>query len=156
MGVSTDGIFAYGFNLGGDEGGWKVEGAGEWGNWEPTWYDPDGEDSLTEVIERRLLASVGFTETDWQAEGYFKRKKDAEAKLGVSLVRHCSSEYTMYILAACEITASRGDVKTVDFSVLDQQRQGEDWDAKLRQALNALGIVPSQAEPAWLLVSYWG
>lgn len=155
MGVSTDGILVYGYNLGGDEGGWEVAEAGEYGEWEPTWLDEEDPDTVGDA-ERVLLASVGFTEDDWRVDGYFDRKKEAEGRLGVELESYCSGDYPMYLLAAHKIVVKRGYVKTVDFAELDRLRVEQDWDGKLQQALAALGVTPKQTEPAWLLASYWG
>lgn len=158
MGVSTDGILAYGLNLGGADV-WELEGLGEYGEWQPEWavFDEDEYEDMAEAIERRLLAEiVGFTETDWQVEGFFARKEEAEKRLGLELRAHCSGEYTMYILSACSIRASRGYAEPVDLAALEEQRVTEEWDAKLNRAVEALGIVPKQAKPMWLLASYWG
>ena len=68
MGQSTNGILAYGYDLGGEEG-WKLQGLGEYDELPALdWYDPDNEegDDLQSAAERRLLVEIaGFTETDW-------------------------------------------------------------------------------------------
>lgn len=158
MGVSTDGILAYGYNLGGDDSGWEIEQAGEYGDWEPSWIDTDAEEiiDIAVVIEDQLLASVGFTEGDWEVDGYHDRKRDAQTRLGVELKTYCSDNSPMYLLCAHSITAYRGHVKTIGFAELDKQRVEQDWDAKLKRATEALGVTPKQAAPSWLLVSYWG
>lgn len=155
MGVSTDGILAYGFNLGGDEGGWEIAEVDEYGEWTPDWYDEEEEDLVSDA-ETHLLRAAGFTETDYKAEGYYDRKREAGARVGVELVSYCSGEFPMYVLAAHHITAYRGDVKEIDFAALDQKRVDEGWDEKLRAACEALGVTPKQERPKWMLVSYWG
>jgi hypothetical protein len=155
MGQSTNGILAYGYNIGSDEGGWKLEGAGEYGEM-PTveWFDPEAEDGdgFEESAERHMLADIGFTER-WTRgnDGYFDREKAAKARLGVEFESYCSGEYPMYLLAAkgSVTTARRGDCEPVDFTV------NPDWDAKLRAALQVLGITPTQERAQWLLCSYW-
>ena len=154
MGISSDGILVFGYNLGGDESGWEIEQAGEDGEWEPEWVDEDGD--VIDGAEKRLLTAAGFTETDWQADGYHERRREAQARVGVELESYCSGDYPMYLLAAHRITVYRGDVKTIDFAALEAQRVSEDWAGKLRRAVEALGITPKQAEPAWLLASYMG
>jgi len=155
MGVSTDAILAYGYDLGGAADEWKIKETGEYGSLNLPWYDP--EDDATDfgsAVEKRLLAAAGFTETDWKAEGYFERERAALATFGVHLVSHCSRDYPMYILAAHHITSHRGWVGRVDpveMAVL----QG-DADARLARALTALGLTPTQEAPVWLLVSDWG
>lgn len=37
-----------------------------------------------------------------------------------------------------------------------QRPEAEGWDEKLRTALVALGIMPTQGRAQWLLCSYWG
>jgi hypothetical protein len=161
MGQSTNGMLVYGYNLGGGDGPWEVEGVDEYGEWSPSWLnpDPDNEDGGGDVIEdakKVLLASVGFTETDWRADGYFDRQRDAEARLGVEFDSYCSGDYPMWLLAAHVITVYRGDVQEVNFAALEQARTEGDWDTKLAHAIQALGVTPKQERPKWLLVSYWG
>lgn len=153
MGVSTDAMLLYGYDLGSGEE-WKIEGVDQYGVLERAWLGED--DEFSEAAMRVLLASIGFTETDWQVEGFFRRQREAEERLVVSLESHCSDEYPMWVLAAQKVVASRGTALVVDFAELDAQRQAGDWDDKLRAALEALGITPTQAEPCWLLASNWG
>jgi len=157
MGTSTNGILAYGYNLGGDEGGWQIAEAGEYGDWEPPWFpDEDEDNDFMSAAMRVLRASVGFTETDWRADGYFDRQRDADARIGVELESYCSGDYPMWLLAAQVITVYRGDVQHIDFpSLLAAQVEGG-WDTKLAAAVAALGITPKQERPGWMLVSYWG
>lgn len=154
MGQSTNGMLVYGYDLGGPEDGWKVAEAGEYGEWMPSWSTEDS-DIITDA-EKALMASVGFTETDWRAEGYFDREREAKARLGVEFESYCSADYPLWVLAACVITVYRGDAKEVDLAALEAQRTQEEWDAKLAAAVQALGIEPTQDGPRWMLVSYWG
>jgi hypothetical protein len=150
----------YGYHLGGDEDGWLIEGADEYGEFDLNqldWYSE--EDGFIESVERRLLEVVaGFTETDWRADGYPERKAAADATVGVEMESHCSGDYPMYVLAAKVITAYRGDAKVVELpDLVDRSRPGvESWNDKLTAALDALGITPKQQRPEWLLCSYWG
>ncbi len=156
MGNSADGILAYGFNLGGDEGGWEVaEADSEYGEWKPDWYDEDEED-LAGDAEKRLLEVAGFSETDYKAEGYYDRKREAEARVGVELVPYCSFDYPIYVLAAHAITVYQGHAKEIDWAELERQRVSEGWDDKLTAAREALGVTPKQEQPKWLMVSRWG
>lgn len=159
MGQSTNGILAYGYDLGGDEE-WKIAGLGEYGELPPLdWYstDDDGDD-FQSAAERRLLAELAdFTET-WTKdnEGYFDRERKAQARLGVEFDTYCSGEYPMYLLAAKVITVYRGDVKDIDMAALAVEPEMNGWDEKLRAALAVLGITPAQDRAKWLLCSYWG
>ena len=152
MGTSTDAILAYGYDLGDPESGWKVQEADEYGGLTVDWYDEGGD--FMDAVEKRLLAAAGFTETDWQVDGYFQRKREALAIFGVKAVSHCHHDYPMYILAAHSMTAYRESPKTVGLAELLALQ--EDADARLARALEVLGLTPTQESPAWLLASDWG
>lgn len=156
MGQSTNAMLAYGYDLGGEEE-WKVREAGEYGELPALdWYDPDDEDGddFQSAAERRLLASVGFTEQWGERDGYFEREEEAKARLGVEFDTHCSGEYPMFLLATKVITVYRGSVEEIDVAELAQVPA--DWDGKLTAALRALGLTPTQERARWLLCSYWG
>ncbi|MFD5491597.1 hypothetical protein ACFWH4_01315 [Streptomyces sp. NPDC127091] len=159
MGQSTNGMLAYGYDLGGEEE-WKIREAGEYGELpELDWYDPSNEDGdgFQEAAERRLLAELAdFTETDWSADGYFERERAAKARLGVEFDTYCSGDYPMYLLATKVITVRRGSVKHIDMTELAIAPEMNGWDEKLHAALQALGITPTQEKAKWLLCSYWG
>lgn len=160
MGQSTNAVLVYGYNLGGGEIDWLVEEAnGEYGELHLDWFNEDdesGENDFIEAAEKRLLAAAGFTETDWRADGYFARKREAEKGLGVEFESYCSGDYPIYTLAAHVITVHRGDCKQLSLDELARLPRENGWDDKLAGALRTLGLTPKQAEPAWLLVSYWG
>jgi hypothetical protein len=159
MGQSTNGILAYGYDLGGEEGGWKVREAGEYGELTLPWLpDPEAEEDydLEELLERRLLDASGFTETyEDGREGYFGRESAAKAALGVELESYCMGDYPMYVLATKVLTAYRGDCDVIDMAELSRPEILAGWDTKLSAALAALGMTPVQEKPAWLLCSYW-
>ena len=157
MGQSTNAMLAYGYNLGGEED-WKIQGLGEYGEFpELLWLNEDEHD-FQEAAERHLLAELaGFTET-WSSgnEGYHDREREAKARVGVEFDTHCSGDYPMYLLATKVITVYRGDAKSIDMTALAVEPQANGWDEKLRAALTALGITPTQERAQWLLCSYWG
>jgi hypothetical protein len=62
----------------------------------------------------------------------------------------------MYVLAAHVTTVKRGYVEEIDMASLAVEPETNGWDEKLRAALTALGITPTQQQPRWLLCSYWG
>lgn len=159
MSTSTDGILAYGYDLGGSEG-WKIEGLGEYGEMpELAWYDEESDTAdFQDAAERRLLAELaGFTETYGDGhDGYFGREREVKARLGVEFETYCSDSYPMFVLATKVITVYRGSVEHIDMAELVVAPEMNGWDEKLRAALTALGITPVQAKPSWLLCSYWG
>lgn len=145
MGMSTDAMLMYGYDLGSDESGWKVQQLNE-----------DGELTVGDEAESVLLAAVGFTETDWRADGYHERMREAKARIGVTFERHCSADYPEHVIAAHVIKVYRGKSKPIDFAALRAQAAAEDWDGRLASALATLGLKPTQERPQWLLASYWG
>ncbi|MFD7661027.1 hypothetical protein [Streptomyces sp. NPDC059788] len=157
MGQSTDAMLVYGYHLGGGDSGWELEGLGKYGELpELPWYGP--EDDFQTAAERHLLATLtGFTET-WEPgkDGYFQREREARATLGVEFETHCSDRSPMYLLIAVGVTAHRGCATPVGFTQLADEVTRQGADAKLRQALDALGIRPRQRRPGWLLCSWWG
>jgi hypothetical protein len=125
MGVSSDGILVYGYDI---------------GELEDSLYGvvpEDYDDDFREWVEDKLLESVGFTEQDWEAEGYFDRKREAENRLGVEVVVHCSYEYPMYILGikGTITRAWRGSPQLI--ANLDVHTE---WGGTLRDAALLLGI----------------
>jgi hypothetical protein len=157
--MSTNAMLVYGYHLGGPEG-WDIEGAGEYGELpDLAWYNEDAEDGddFQTAAERHLLTVVAkFTETDWRADGYFERSREAKSRLGVEFDTHCSADYPGYLLLAKGITVHRGSVEALDFEALQAEVKAADADTKLRAALDALGIRPTQERAQWLLCSYWG
>lgn len=155
MGVSTDGILAYGYDLG-ESGEQHFVGFDE--DDAPAWLkeDPDDEDTdlkdFGDAAERRLLDASGFTET-WETrigDGYHKRETEAQKALGVQIETHCSGDYPMYLLAAKVITASRGTAEAVDLTLPDNAAERLAW------AVETLGLDVGDQKPRWLLASYWG
>lgn len=158
MGQSTNAMLVYGYHLGGGDG-WELQGLGEYGELPALdWYDPeDAEgDDFQSAAERKLLAEIaGFTER-WSpdVDGYWDREREAKARVGVEFDTHCSGEYPMFLLATKVITVYRGSVKEIDPAT--DLAVEPDWDTKLRAALDALGINPTQEQACWTLCSYWG
>lgn len=139
MGIDSDGILAYGYDLG-------------------ELYDLDTpeeyEGDKTQYIEDLLLKELaGFTDK-WSKgdETFFDRKREAEKQIGVEIILHCSYDYPMYILAAkgSETRAWRGSPKVIKSLVAYQE-----WDDNLNKAKAVLGI-DNLDEPAWILSSIMG
>lgn len=146
MTTSTDGILAYGFDLG-DDFGFDGDDTPDWAT-----EDDDGCIDWAGDAQRALLTATGFTEVyeDGRA-GYFAREREAEAALGVAFVAHCSDEYPMWMLAAAVQHASRGRAEPVDLAA------PENADERLAWAIEVLGLDKfGGRQPAWLLASWWG
>ncbi|MEV7013337.1 hypothetical protein [Streptosporangium sp. NPDC051022] len=157
MGSSPTGILAYGYALGGADG-WNISEVDEYDGIDPTkitWYDEDNGD-FTEQAEKQLLAASGLTETDWRVDGYFARKREAEASLGVEFYGHGYDGGPMYALVTKTITVEWGESKVLDLPALMAAPAEHGWDDKLAAALTVLGITPTQEKPGWLLCAYYG
>jgi hypothetical protein len=137
MGVETDGILAFGYDLGSEDEGWKVREVDEYGGLVGTaWHDPDDEDpdfeaKMADVLER------------------------ADVPGNVTVKTHCSDGSPQFILAAKVITANRGTPVPLDLSALDANAAEQCWGDQLEAAFDALGLTPTQPRPRWLLCSYW-
>lgn len=125
MGVSTDGILVFGIDLGEELPEFLEE-------FEDTWWD------FTDSISG---------ETDYKKRSAFRDK------FPVDLVRYCSYEYPMYILAVngTETTVSRGYVEEIDPQQLTVEAEKI---AALKNFCEEYGI--EYSEPKWLLCSMWG
>jgi hypothetical protein len=149
MTTSTDGILAYGFDLGEYYGfEWDDDTP------RPAWVDSDD----YEAAENALIAANGFTDPEpdfgTDREGWLswsQRRDDAKKALGIEMVMHCSDSCTMWILAAKHYTASRGYPKEVNLDL------PEGADERLAWAVDVLGLYMFEGQqPKWLLASWWG
>lgn len=146
MTTSTDGILAYGFDLG-DDFGFDGDDTPDWAA-----EDDNGRIDWAGDAQRALLTATGFTEVyeDGRA-GYFAREREAEAALGVAFVAHCSDGYPMWLLAASSQTARRGFPEPVDMAL------PAGADERLAWAVETLGLDHLKGrQPTWLLASWRG
>lgn len=155
MGMSVDATLVYGYELGSMED-FKAAERGEYDGPNLPWLGDEDAD-FAEEAEKVLLASVGFTE-EWRAgsDGYFDRKRAAEAQIGVDFEFAGSHDYPGYVLHAKDSKQSVewSEVLVLDPAELSQAR--DEWDAKLSAALTALGITPTQTGPKWLVFPFYG
>ncbi|SFQ31834.1 hypothetical protein [Amycolatopsis rubida] len=159
MGDIAKATLAYGYDLGGDEPGWKVvQTDDDYDQPKVPWHDPETEDeAFMEAAERRLLATLGgFTETDRHADGYRDRKKTAKKSLGVEFVMHGDRDFDCYALATTTIDVQAGDATPVNPAELSDPADLAQRDRRLADALDALGLTPLQDRPRWLLLAYGG
>lgn len=163
MGMSARAHLAYGYDLGSGED-FKAAERGEYGSPQLPWLpvDEDGYtdySDLGEKVEERLLASVGFTE-EWGTgvEGYFDRKRDAEKRVGVELDFSGHHDYAGWVLIAKESERSVewAEAMVLDLDELEGRPTREGWDTKLRDALAALDITPTQVRAKWLVYPTYG
>ena len=180
MGVSTDGILCFGWDLGEpDSYEWahpiyRLMGDDEWEDrlyiahsdvevpanpWDELKGKPD-EWFRGPKVPGAWKPSDSEAYTAWKAQNasaqsaYYAAKREAIAACGFKFVRHCSSEYTMWILAAreSEVSASRGYPRRVDPQEMVADADG--YHFACTQAAEALGIEPPE-DPGYLLASMW-
>lgn len=158
MGITVKAELRYGYNLGDDESGWEfAEVSDDEYSTTPTvdWWNEDG-DGLSEQAEVMLLASVGFTETDWRADGYWDRKRAAQNLLAVEFE---STGYeggrTLLVAKGREYHAYSSDCTELDPAAMGAAAD-EVANKALANALQVLGITPNQTKPMWLLTCYYG
>lgn len=138
MGTSTNGILAYGYDLGEDWGG-----VNEYDRPEPDWYD-DAK-GWEESASHALMKAAGVeTHSHWISDDELLKAT------GVCFDTYCSDRYPMRLLVAKTQTCYRGDADPIDLTLPDNA------DERLAWALGVLGITPKADKPQWLLASYWG
>lgn len=153
MGVSTNGILTYGYDLGGPEH-WFLEGI-EYEELQGTvpWWpkatdeEEEEEEGFADAVVKALCPVFGFEVPKWSWM--------VEQKLPVQVITHCSLDYPMYILSAglTTHTSYQGRARLLNMASLAVQ---EEWAKNLQKALDALDIKPIQQEPGWILASLWG
>jgi hypothetical protein len=162
MGMSARAHLAYGYDLGTGED-FNAAERGEYGEPKLPWMpvdesgDSDYEDFGGEV-GKRLLASVGFTETNWRAEGYYDREYEAQKRVGVELDYSGHSDYAGWVLIAAgsERSVTWSEVIALDVDELKFEDRLPGWSKRLADALAALGITPTQTAPKWLVYPSYG
>lgn len=132
MGVSTDGILAFGVDFDEDA---------------PDIFKVDGEVDFESAITKM----AGYPSFEEDPDNYFDNQKKALSLVPVELVMYCSYDCPMYILAVKgeSYTAYRGGVVEIDQFEVD-----EDKIISARRWCIEHGI--AWENPRWLLNSLWG
>jgi hypothetical protein len=167
MGMSTNGILAYGYVIG--DGAPPVTGLGEDEDWRPADFtaDPDSEEyydfDFQDWAVRKLMAAAGHP----LGEDDYVDPEDTKKHWGVWFEAEGWGENPHYMLVAFEETAydHPGDL---DLTALEARRVEEKWDDKLDAVLKILGIegltypqdaykdVKREQSARWMLTSYYG
>lgn len=150
MSIDPKGILAYGYDLGGQDEGWEIENV-------DSGFTID-EEVLQEILLDKL---IGFNEKYplhssrvKDRQEYNERRKAAEEKLGIELVRYGSYDYPSWILATKVFRAP--DYGSMIIPRIKNSRFFVESHVKLNTALDALDFKPNQAEPSWILASFYG
>ncbi|GAA2623751.1 hypothetical protein GCM10010399_63770 [Dactylosporangium fulvum] len=155
MGSSPYAHIAYGYNLGGKEGGWKLAGAAEYGTFDFDWTE--GGYAFEQDATDRLIVAAGFTEArDEGKPDWYRRRREVEKGLGVEIQRSGHHEYPGWMLVA---TGSHKRVEWADAMVLDlfgMEQAPHEWFERCTAAVEALGITPIQDGPRWLVFPSYG
>ena len=168
MGMVASAHLAYGYDLGFGED-FKAAERGEYGEPKLPWLpvDEDGDSVYSDFggeVEKRLLASVGFTEewmqdeSDEERKGRWARHREAEKRIGVELDSSGHHDNPGWVLIAkdSDRNVEWSEAMTVDLDELTNRPGYEGWDTKLADALAALGITPTQDGPKWLVYPSYG
>ena len=144
MSTSIDVYVGFGYDLGGDDAGWRLEGLGQWDSfddlglpWCPVGTD-DGE--FDEIIEAEL-----------------QRGRPEHEVPSVRVVKYQHPDFSQYALIITEslITYYHGHAaRVLDPYTLQAQAFIKAWELDLRSALDRLGLTPIQGHGQWLLMSY--
>jgi len=134
MGVSTDGIIAFGILFKDGEAPWQLE---------------ENEENGFEGYEDWFLSKLEIDQdSTWRA------KDRALENLGLTVENYCASNYPRYALVVKEsiITARRGDPERIDPTGLVEDTA--DHRAAFKRGCELLGVT-FQMAPEWLLMIYW-
>jgi hypothetical protein len=135
MGQSTDAILAYGYDL----------------NALDKYSEIDFEELIPKAIQDEIAQVDGHYDLV-ESIPDFLQMHDCS---GVDIIRHCSCDYSMYILGFQAARARRGNVRRLDLSALHDEAVSHDWAEKIKRAAEVLGINVKDQTPGWLLVSMW-
>lgn len=144
MGVSTDGILFFGFDLGEDE-------ENEW-----PWEEED-EDWENAYLKRKGFETVPFTADGSPGrskyESYYEKRKELLKECACTIGHHCSDSYGMRYVALKDhnMYAWRGEPKEVPPQFLMVSNEEV---SKLKEFCEFMGI--EWRTPKWYLASYWG
>lgn len=140
MGQSTDAILCYGFQFDDDEGSM------------PEFLRaPDDSKEDDKDFEQFLLEKYAPELLEYTYQDYKKRRAAIDS-VGVTLVRHCSCDYPMHILAATASVhnASRGRPVDLGQHIVSPTAL---WAECIRKFCADTGV--EYKEPSWLLCSDW-
>jgi hypothetical protein len=156
MGSDPEARIGYGYDLGSGTTTWRIANAPEYGLPELPWLV---DDDFTESLGKHLLTTIGgFTETDFRAEGYFKREEAAKQRIGVRLDQSGTWDYPGHILVAINSrqAVEWADTLTLDLEFMLGAGRLAKWDGQLDAALSQLGLQPTQDRPRWLVYPFYG
>lgn len=170
MGQSTDAILVFGHEYGEDPEvfPWYDEEEGDHDE-EKWWYDQHGlAKRLTEIYEiwgewekdmpyaqhneRSAQFAAAFPELAAEKEALHEARR-ALGDMPVEVVRHCSGDYPMYILAVpgTKVRASRGHPEVIDPKSFITTISVDAWQG----AAEFCKKWDIEFKPQWFLVSYW-
>lgn len=169
MGASSNGILAYGYDLGGGHEAWKVREVDQYGSLRTDWYNPDaalarfgddeedtddGDEELTafEALIKVLYDAI----PDLQDPGpYPDREEQVARHYEVAFVAH-GDGYNFpqkRILAAYHVAPEYGESEPLDLAELQARAVVDDWDGKIAKVLETAGLHPVTDRPTWLLAA---
>lgn len=153
MGTSITAHLAYGYDLGGEDGGWLINGL--------TYYDSIYDLELPWLIaaKRALQADESgdmIGDLGEHIENELQRTRPDHEKFQVLTYQH--RDFSRYALVARDsvIKYSHGDPARVIFpDELAATANVYRWNNSLRSVLTQLQLRPAQEHGRWLMMSYW-
>lgn len=144
MGTTTDVYVAFGYDLGGDDAGWRLEGLDRWAAFddlELPWCPPNtAHRTLDDAIESELRSG---------------RPEEYVSPLKVVRYQHPNFSEFALVLTESLITYYHGSpARVLDPYTMKHETRIKAWDLELRGALDRLGLKPTQRHGQWLLMAY--
>ena len=156
MGVSTDGIICYGIAL---EDGCKLPWQDEkWDGDEEEWwmYEVCGYKNPFELFDEYGEWVPGMEREEEKHRQYYDQRREFKKAhpLPIEVVRHCSGEYMMYIIAAPGTVrkAARGYPEEINVDMFRPDSRGFNL---VIDFCDEYGIDRNNEEPRWWLCSMW-
>lgn len=154
MGMNPSASISFGHVLGGcaEVGGWQVHnvkpGATEYHDniIDVSWYDHEGGDDFVDAVQDELVHKTYPETTDFNLH-----KWELRQRLSVDVIFSGSGDFKNYLLVA------KASVKTVEWA--ETKIYGPfmsfapyaAWRLALEQAIEMLGLRPTQEKPGWIL-----
>lgn len=148
MGVSTDAILAYGWDLGAGEDG---------DHWAYELIEDLMDVPFEGDIDEYVLYKLNYVETNESFEANCRARREILDPLPWEIIHHCSLDDPHYILTLKDACWTAGRGHTVDLKHRIAYLAGsiKEYDTSLYEAAHTLGVEPTEP-PGLLLANMWG
>lgn len=145
MSTAIDVSVGFGYDLGGDDAGWRLEGIGRWDDFddlELPWCPPN---AAHKILDDAIHNELHRDQPDTYASP-------------LKVVRYQHPDFSQFalVIATSIITYYHGNpARVLDAYTMQAQPFIKAWELDLRAGLDRLGLRPTQKHGQWLLMSYW-